>query len=165
MAIPGMNKEVRDPLLLHQFVAGLPEPIMKQLRASGEVKTLEAAITRFRLLMTIDSQSVSAVKEVSKEHLELKELTENLALLTEQVASLSTCQSGYRQQKRPRCFNCGQIGHVQRDCRAQTNSQGCYPAQNRLCFTCGQPSHLARNFWHQENEQGTPTQGNGCPRQ
>jgi len=66
MAIPGMNKEARDPLLLHQFASGLPEPIMKQLRASGEVKTLEAAITRSRLLMTIDSQSVCAVKEISK---------------------------------------------------------------------------------------------------
>ena len=46
MAIPGMNKEAKDPLLLCQFVAGLPEPIMKQLRASGEVKTIEAAVTR-----------------------------------------------------------------------------------------------------------------------
>ena len=90
MVIPGMNKEARDPLLLHQFVTGLLKPIMKQLRASGEVKMLEAAITRSRLLMTIDPQSVSAVKEVSKEHLELKELMEKVALLTEQVASLST---------------------------------------------------------------------------
>ena len=56
MAIPGMNKEARDHLLLHQFMSGLPEPIMKQLRASGEVKTLEAAITCSQLLMTIDSQ-------------------------------------------------------------------------------------------------------------
>ena len=138
---------------------------MKQLRASGEVKTLEAAITRSQLLMTIDPQVVSAVKEVSKEHLELKELTEKVALLTEQVASQSTCQSGYRQQRRLRCFNCGQIGHVQRDCRAQTNSQGSYPTQNRLCFTCGQPGHLARNCWYQRYEQGTPAQGNGRPRQ
>ena len=44
MVIPGMNKEAKDPLLLHQFVAGLPEPIMKQLRASGEVKMLEAIL-------------------------------------------------------------------------------------------------------------------------
>ena len=129
------------------------------------MKTLEAAITRSQLLMTIDPQSVSAVKEVSKEHLELKVLTEKVAPLTEQVASLSTRHSGYRQQRRPRCFNCGQIGHVQCDCRAQTNSLGCYPTQNHLCFTCGQPGHLARNCWYQGNEQGTPAQGNGRPRQ
>jgi len=66
---------------------------MKQLRASREVKTLEAAITCSRLLMTIDSQSVSAVKGVSKECTEMKELRDQVALLTEQVASLSTCQS------------------------------------------------------------------------
>jgi len=112
---------------------------MKQLRASGEVKSLEAAITCS--LKTIDSQSVSAVKEVFKEHSELQELTDKVAMLTEQVASLSTCQSGYQQQRRPRCFICGQIGYVQRDC---PSSQGSCPAQNHLCFTCGQPGHLAR---------------------
>ena len=83
ISIPGMNKKARDPLLLHQFVAGLLEPIMKQLRASGEVKTLEAAITHSRLLKNINSQSVSAVKEVSKEHSELQELRDQVALLTE----------------------------------------------------------------------------------
>jgi len=61
MAIPGMNKEAKDSLLLHQFVAGLPELITKQLRVSGEVKTLEGAVTHARLLMTVDSQSVSTV--------------------------------------------------------------------------------------------------------
>ena len=52
-------------------------------------------MTHSQLLMTIGPQSVSAVKEVSKEHSELKELTETVALLTEQIASLSTGQSGF----------------------------------------------------------------------
>ena len=95
MAIPGMNKEARDPLLLHQFVAGLPEPIIKQLRASGEVKTLDTAITCSRLLMIIDLQLVSAVKQVSMEHTKIQELRDQVAMLTQQVVSLSTCQRGY----------------------------------------------------------------------
>jgi len=74
MAIPGMNKEAKDSLLLHQFVAGLPELITKQLRASGGVKTLESAVTRARLLMTVDSQSVSSVKEVTAEQTEVRKL-------------------------------------------------------------------------------------------
>jgi len=41
MAIPGMNKEAKDSLLLHQFVTGLPELITKQLWASSEVKHLK----------------------------------------------------------------------------------------------------------------------------
>jgi len=44
IVIPGMNKEVKDPLLLHQFVPGLLEPIMKQLRVPVEEKLLEAAV-------------------------------------------------------------------------------------------------------------------------
>ena len=34
-AIPNMEKETRDPLLLHQFLAGFPDGITRQLRASG----------------------------------------------------------------------------------------------------------------------------------
>ena len=160
MAIPGMNREARDPLLLHQFVSGLPKPIMKQLRASGEVKTLEAAITHSRKLMTIDSESVSAFfKEISKECMEMQELRDQVALLTEQVASLSTPQSDNRQQRRPpRCYICGQIGHVQHDCQTRL-------AQSCFCFSCGQPGHLTRNCWYQGNEQGTPAQSNRHPRQ
>jgi len=68
------------------------------------------------------------------------ELREQVALLTEQLASLSTRQSGYQQQRRPRCFICGQIGCVQCSCLAQSN----HPAQSCLCFSCGQPGHLER---------------------
>ena len=56
--------------------------------------------------MTIDSQSV-------KGHTELQKLKDQISLLTEKVASLSTRQSGYQQQSRQSCFDCGQIGHVQ----------------------------------------------------
>jgi len=48
---------------LHQFLAGISEAIAKQLRASGEVTTLDAAITRARLLMTIESDSVATITE------------------------------------------------------------------------------------------------------
>jgi len=45
-----MNKEARDLLLLHQFVAKLPKPIMKQLWASWVVKSFETVVMHLRLL-------------------------------------------------------------------------------------------------------------------
>ena len=36
---------------------------MRQLSASGEVETLEAAVTRARLLMAVESQPVAAIEE------------------------------------------------------------------------------------------------------
>ena len=53
-AMPKLEKNAREQLLLHQFLGGLPETISRQLRATGEVKTLDTAIARARLLMTID---------------------------------------------------------------------------------------------------------------
>ena len=92
MAIPSLNKEAKDPLLLHWFLAGLPEAVTQQLRVSREVKTLEAAITRARLLMAMDSQPVAAIEESTKESSEIQQLRDQVAVLMEQVALLSTRQ-------------------------------------------------------------------------
>ena len=84
------------------------------MRASGEIKTLDAAMARARLLMTIQSQPVAALEEKPSD---IQLLTEKVALLTEQVATLSTRQQGRNQSqlgRRPRCFSCNKVGHVQR---------------------------------------------------
>ena len=103
-------------------MAGIPESIAKQLRASGEVTTLDAAITHARLLMTIDLDSVVALVKpdaFTQKSDEVKLLRKQVAVLSEQVAVLSTNQSrGVRPSRGcPRCFHCNQVGHLQRDCR------------------------------------------------
>ena len=40
-AMPKINGETRNRLLLHQLMAGLPSEINKQLRATGETKDLD----------------------------------------------------------------------------------------------------------------------------
>ena len=40
-ALPDTAQAAKEPLFLHQFLAGIPEAIARQLRASGEVDTLE----------------------------------------------------------------------------------------------------------------------------
>ena len=157
-ALPDLEQAAKEPLLLHQFLAGIPESIAKQLRASGEVTTLDAAITHARLLMTIDSDSVVALTKpdaFTQKSDEVKLLREQVAVLSEQVAVLSTNQSrGVRPSRgRPRCFHCNQVGHLQRDCR------------NRKCFNCGRLGHLSKDCWHQGNDNGAPVQGNRRPYQ
>ena len=43
-AMPELDQAAREPLLLHQFLTGLPVAVSRQLRATGETYTLEAAI-------------------------------------------------------------------------------------------------------------------------
>ena len=60
----------------------------RQLRATGETKTLDAAVVRVRLLMTIDDHGQAAA--VAEGSTEVQLLRKQVALLTEQVATLST---------------------------------------------------------------------------
>ena len=146
-AMPGLNAAARDPLLLHQFISGLPEAMSRQLRASGETTSLDAAVNRARLLMTIEGQGQAAVA-VTKDA-EVEHLREQVALLTEQVATLSTgSQSAANQQRLPRCYMCSQLGHIRRDC----------PRRRRpYCFNCQRTGHLARDCFQAKNYY----QGNG----
>ena len=62
-ALLDLEQAAREPFLLHQFLAGISEAISKQLRASGEVTTLNAAITLAKFLMTIDSELVAILTD------------------------------------------------------------------------------------------------------
>ena len=80
-AMLGLDKKSRNQFLLHQFLAGMPDAVSRQLRATGEIKTLDAAVVRARLLMTIDDHGQAAA--VAEERTEVEVLGEQVALLTE----------------------------------------------------------------------------------
>ena len=43
-AMPGLDATARDQLLLHQFLGGIPSTVSRQLRATGETKTLATTV-------------------------------------------------------------------------------------------------------------------------
>ena len=60
--MPKVEKVARDQLLLHQFLTSLLDTVSRQIRASGDVKTLDAAVELSRLLMALgDSSHTAAV--------------------------------------------------------------------------------------------------------
>ena len=154
-AMPGLTKESRDQLILHQFISGLPSSISKQLRATGETKEIAKVVDRTRLLMAIEDEPVASV---STKDNDIRELREQVSQLSEQVAALSLSNTkDVKQNERSfvRCYLCQEIGHLQRNCpRRRFNT-------TRSCYQCGQRGHLARNC--QGNERGTSGRGTRRP--
>ena len=107
-ALPDLEQAAKQPLLLHQFLAGIPESIAKQLRASDEVTMLDATITHARLLMTIELELVAILTEKPDK---MRRFREQVAILAEQVALLATNQSRDAQPPRSHscCFHCNQM--------------------------------------------------------
>ena len=158
-AMPNLDEITRERLLLHQFLSGLPDTTSRQLRASGEIKTVQTAVDRARLLMTLEEPQQTAA--VASSTSEIEELKDQVTRLTEQVATLVASpprrhmDGQQRGRSLLRCFSCNRVGHVQRECPFRQ-------PQTRRCFLCNQLGHLARDC-RRGNERGVPVKGSRRP--
>ena len=148
-AMPELGENPSKPLLLHQFLSGLPGPVSRQLRATGDTKELEAVVQWAKVLMAVsDEQQTAAMTTMPSE---VDQLKTQVTLLTEQVAELTTRQKN----EGPRhCFYCNQLGHTPCSCPTRFRSQRCY--------ICNRPGHYARDCW-QGNAKGMSTRGSRHP--
>ena len=148
-AMPELAENATKPLLLHQFLSGLPGPVSRQLRATGDTKELEAVVQRAKVLMAVSDQQQTAAMTTTPS--EVDQLKTQVTLLTEQVAALTTRQ---KNEGPRRCFYCNRLGHTQRSCPTRFTSQRCY--------ICNRPGHFARDCW-QGNAKGMSTRGSRHP--
>ena len=69
-AMPGLAAEVKQQLLVHQFLAGLPVSVSQQLRATGDTKVLDQVVERTKLLIV--QEQTAAVTSEETETLKLQ---------------------------------------------------------------------------------------------
>ena len=146
-ALPTADASTSKQLLLHQFINGLPNSLSTQLRAAGHINDLKTAMERAKLLMTLEEEPH---KTVAVQSTEVAALKDQISVLTEQVAALTTKRN--RQPGNVVCYRCRQPGHVQRYCPTV-----------RRCYVCGQPGHLAKECYS-GNDIGVPQRGRGYPK-
>ena len=151
-AMPDVEEGTRKQLLRHQFLAGLPAAISKQLRATGEIDDLEKMVDWAKLLLTLDHEERAATVGPPMPSSDVVLLQQQVATLTEQVAALTAGRAPTNSTTSRRCYRCHQPGHVQRNCPL-----------SRRCFACGRQGHLAKDC-HSGNGKGMPQVGRGHPR-
>jgi len=108
--MPALETAVRNQLLLHQLLAGLPSSISMQIRASGETSDLDKVMERVCLLLTVENrqpQHTTAMVPLEQTN-ELSALREQMALFTDQVAALTVKQTP--QKPVIRCFIVTNLG-------------------------------------------------------
>ena len=164
-AMANLDAGVRDQLLLHQFLAGIPCDISKSIRAASDVKSLDQACEKARLLMGVDSDGPSPVAAVSDTTYtsQIQELKHHISELTEQVAMLSTQPRQPPARPAIECRNCGGLGHMRRECPTRRR------VQDGRRYNCWRTGHMQRNCpmprrnFPQGNDRGAPAPGNSRP--
>ena len=162
-AMPELEEDSKNKILFQQFLAGVPDECNWVLRANPDIMTIDAAVTRAKLLLTVSGEksalSVATVTDAAKCP-EGRTLQDSVKYLTEQMSTLmeklhkqtitATVQpptSGTSVSVR--CYNCNRPGHLSRNCRQ--------PKRQPVCYSCNQPGHVARDCQHQGNGLGMTT--------
>ena len=119
--MPEMEADASKPLLLHQFLSGLPTPISRQLRTTGDTKELDAVVQRAKVLMTVSEQEqTAAMHTVHQSPREVDDLKMQITELMEQVAALTVQQKSMRPKH---CFYSNKLGYIQGNCPGRPASQ------------------------------------------
>ena len=150
-AMPETEGPTRQQLLRHQFLAGLPATVSKQLRATGDIDDLEKMVERAKLLLTLEQNERAATLDTAPQNPDVTSLQQQIAALTEQVAALASSRKFVQPSNVRLCYRCRQPGHVQKNCPS-----------TRRCYTCGRQGHLARDC-QSGNGKGMSQTGQGHP--
>ena len=96
-AMQKVEMVVCDQLLLHQFLTGLPDAASRQIRATDDVKTLDAAVECSRLLMALgDSGHMAACSARNDQR--IGTVKGEVEKLTDMVAAIPVCQQCVKRQ-------------------------------------------------------------------
>ena len=119
------GQEVKDngksPVLIEQFVRGLPREFAKQIRTNGNRSTISSCVAFVR-----DLRSVEA---------------------TSPMGSSPSAVSGDKPHNITQsklCFQCGEVGHIAKFC-PRKKSGGSSSSGEVQCFACGKKGHVKRN--------------------
>ena len=148
-AVPGMEEDSREQLLLHRFLSGVPENLSRSVRTSQDITCVGEALKKVKLLMIYqNSDSLiapvrPAVSENRDNNLRLDRMEEKLNMLLtsledqkdEKRGKIMVEHKGSNQAAPIRCYRCQHVGHMARECRRT----------GIICYGCQKIGHVRRN--------------------
>jgi len=136
-AYPGFPLEAMEEIAVERFLDALDQSEMRLAIHQGSPQTLEEAVEKG--LQMEAWQTAEDRKHGKQKVRKATEEEEYLRIVKNLQSQVEELQKDKREVK---CFNCGKMGHIARNCRAPSRNKD----NNRrevTCYNCGKEGHYA----------------------
>ncbi|XP_050830686.1 uncharacterized protein LOC108964007 [Serinus canaria] len=145
-----------------QFIERLKDAMEKQI-ANDEAKNL---LIRALARSNANEDCKKAIDLLPRRNPSLDEMIDACAEVGTVSYEMTLLVSSLAAALLPKCYGCGQLGHMKANCPRRYQSWGTHQRQRAMplvgsCYRCGKPGHFAKQCWSKFHANGQPLSGQG----